>query len=135
MSLFGSLKLTKNANLDKYKYSRYCIGFHSRSEFSSAGESSGKNVISFGADMSSSAHIDNKKKDTSILGEGPTQRLDDTTLTAETQCPINSTQPGKRFVLSLHYKESNNFLFVNTAKIYHFKNERLWNKRLCTVFR
>ena len=85
--------------------------------------------------MSSSAHIDNKKKDTSILGEGPTQRLDDTTLTAEAQYPVNSTQSEKRFVLSLHCKESNNFLFVNSAKIYHFKNKRLWNKRLCTVFR
>ena len=30
--------------------------------------------------MSSSVHVDNKKKDILILGEGPTQRLDDTTL-------------------------------------------------------
>ena len=28
--LFGSAKLTKNADLDKYKYSRYGIGFDSR---------------------------------------------------------------------------------------------------------
>ena len=28
-------------------------------------------------------HIDNKGKDILILGEGPTQRLDDTTLTAK----------------------------------------------------
>ena len=33
--------------------------------------------------MSSSVHIDNKKKDILILGEGPTQGLDGTTLTAE----------------------------------------------------
>ena len=32
--LFGSVKLTKNANLDKYKYSAYGIRFHSRSEVS-----------------------------------------------------------------------------------------------------
>ena len=32
--LFGSVKLTKNADLDKYKYSGYGIGFDSRSEFS-----------------------------------------------------------------------------------------------------
>ena len=31
--LFGSVKLTKNADLDKYKYSGYGIGFDSRSEF------------------------------------------------------------------------------------------------------
>ena len=33
--------------------------------------------------MGSSVHVDNKKKDILILGEGPTQELDDTTLTAE----------------------------------------------------
>ena len=41
-----------------------------------------KNVIIFGADVSSSVHVDNKKKDILILGEGPTQELDDTALTA-----------------------------------------------------
>ena len=41
-----------------------------------------KQVIIFGADMSSSVHIDNKKKDILILGEGSTQGLDDTILTA-----------------------------------------------------
>ena len=39
--------------------------------------------------MSSSAHIDNKNEDILILGEGRTQRLDDTTLTADTQYSIN----------------------------------------------
>ena len=33
--------------------------------------------------MSSSVHIDNKKKDILILGKGPMQGLDDTTLAAE----------------------------------------------------
>ena len=31
--LFGSAKLTKNADLDKYNYTCYGIGFDSRSEF------------------------------------------------------------------------------------------------------
>ena len=43
----------------------------------------GKNVIKFGVDMSSSAHIDNKKRDIWVLGKGRTQGLDDSTLTAE----------------------------------------------------
>ena len=47
-------------------------------------------------------HIDNKKKDILILGEGPTQGFDDTTLTAEAKWSIIFTQSGKRFVLSLH---------------------------------
>ena len=48
--------------------------------------------------MSSFVHIDNKNKDILILGERPTQELNDTTLTAEAKNPINFTQPRKRFV-------------------------------------
>ena len=70
--LFGSVKLTMNADLDKYKYSSYDIGFDSRSEFSLPDGTMGKNVIIFGADISSSVHV-NKGKDNLILGEGPTQ--------------------------------------------------------------
>ena len=71
--------------------------------------------------MSSSVHIDHKSKDILILGEGPTQGLNDTTLTAEAIYPINFPQSRKRFVLSLPYNESNSFLFVNATKIYQFK--------------
>ena len=76
------------------------------------------NVIIFGADMSSSVHVDNKNKDILILGEGAIQVLDYTTLTAEVKYPINLTQPEKTFVLSLQYNWSNSFLFVNATKIY-----------------
>ena len=62
----------------------------------------GENVIILGADMSASADIDNKNKAILILGEGPTEELDNTTLTGEAKYPINFTQPNKRFVLSLH---------------------------------
>ena len=85
----------------------------------------GRNVIIFGADMSSTVHIDNKGKDILILGEGATQGLDDTTLTAEAIYPINFTQPNKRFILSLHYTGSNSFLSVNATKIYQFKAKKL----------
>ena len=73
--------------------------------------------------MSSSVHVDNKGKKVVILGEGPTQGLDDTTLTAEEKYPSNFAQSGKRFVLSLHYNGSNSFLFVNATKIYQFKSK------------
>ena len=56
-------------------------------------------MIIFGADISSSVHVDNKGKDILIPGERPTQILGDTTLTAEAKYPINFTQPGKRFLL------------------------------------
>ena len=71
--------------------------------------------------MNSFVHIDNRGKDSLILGEGPKQELDDTTWTAEAIYPINSTQPRNRFVLSLTYNGSNSFFFVNETKIYKFK--------------
>ena len=119
--LFGSLKLTKNADPNKYKYSIYGMGFDSRSEFLFTDGSIGKNVIIFGADMSSSVHIDDKNKDVFVLGEGLAQGLDDTTLTTEAIYPIHFTQPNRRFQLSLHYNGSNSFLFVNATKTYQFK--------------
>ena len=70
--------------------------------------------------MTSSVHINNGKG-ISILAEGPTQGLNNTTLTAEAKYPIDFTQPNKRFVLSLHYNGSNSFLFFNVTKIYQFK--------------
>ena len=63
--LFSTLTLTKNTDIDKYGYSGYGIGFDRRSRFSFPGGGFGQNVLIFGADMSSSAHIDNKKKDIS----------------------------------------------------------------------
>ena len=71
--------------------------------------------------MSSSVHVDNKGKDILILGAGPTQGLDDTTLTAEAKYPINFTQSGKRFVLSLLCNGSSSFLLVNATKVYQHK--------------
>ena len=81
----------------------------------------GKDVIIFGADMSSSVHFSNKNKDILILGEGPTQGLDDTTLAAKAMYPNNFTQPKKRFVLSLDYNGNNSLSFVNATKIYLFQ--------------
>ena len=62
MVFFRSVKLTKNADLNKYKYRGYSIGFDSRSKFSLPDGSMGKNVIIFGVDMSSSVLIDNKAR-------------------------------------------------------------------------
>ena len=61
--LFGAATLTKNADIDKYRYSGYGIGFDRRSTFSFPGAGFGQNVLISGAGMSSSANIDNKKKD------------------------------------------------------------------------
>ena len=46
--LFGSVKLTKNADPDKYKYSDYGRGFDSRSEFLFTDGSMRRNVFILG---------------------------------------------------------------------------------------
>ena len=60
--LFGTVTLTKNADIDKYGYSGYGIGLDRGGSFSFPGGGYGQNVLIFGGDMSSSPHIDNKKK-------------------------------------------------------------------------
>ena len=71
--LFGTAKLTKNPDPNKYEYSGYGIGFDARSGFSLPDDNWGENVIISGVDNSSSVHDDHKKKDILVLGEGPTQ--------------------------------------------------------------
>ena len=70
--------------------------------------------------MSSSSHIDNKKKGILVLGVGPTQELEHT-LTAEKMYSINFTVTNIKFCLSLHYNGANSYLFVNGTDIYKLK--------------
>ena len=60
--MFGAVKLTTNPDSDHYKYSCYGIGLDVRGSFLLSDSSRfGKSVIIFGADMSSSVHVDKKK--------------------------------------------------------------------------
>ena len=77
----------------------------------------GKNVIIFGVDMSSAVHINSQKKDILILVKGTAQGLDDTELAAEAQYSVNFSRSNRKICLSLHYNESNSFLFVNACSI------------------
>ena len=117
--LFGAVTLTKNADIDKYGYSGYGIGFDRRSSFSFPGGGFGQNVLIFGADMSSSTHIDNKK-DILVLGKEPTQGLEHT-LTAEKMYSFNFTVARKMFYFSLHYNRANSYLYVNGKEMVKFK--------------
>ena len=116
--LFGAVTLTKNADIDKYGYSGYGIGFDRRSSFSFPGGEFGQNILIFGVDMSSSAHIDNKQKDILFLRKRPTQGLEHT---AEKMYSINCTVKKKKFCLSLHYNAGNSYLFMNGTEIYKLK--------------
>ena len=117
---FGAVSLPKNADIDKYEYFRYGIGFDRHGFFSHPSGGTGRNVIIFGVDMSSSAKIDNRQKDILILGKGPTQGLEHT-LSAEKMYSINFSENNKKFCLSLHCNGTNSYLFVNGIEIYKFK--------------
>ena len=60
--MFGGVKLTKNADIDKYRYSCYGVRFDRKGSFLFPGSGFGEKVIIFGVDLISSVHIDNKGK-------------------------------------------------------------------------
>ena len=80
----------------------------------------GRNVIIFREDMSSSTNTDRRKKDILILGKGLTQGLE-YTLSAKKMYSINFTINNKKFCLNLHYNGANSYLFVNGTEFYKFK--------------
>ena len=101
--MFGAVKLTKNVDFDNYKHSGYGTGFNARRRFllSDGIGFSKKNVIIFGAEMSSSLHVDNRKQDILILGKGPAQELDKITLTAEKKIYYKFCDQQKKFKFAL----------------------------------
>ena len=117
--------------------SGYVIEFDKHGSFSLFDSSGfGKSATIFGADMSLSVHIDNKKEDILILGKGSKHGLGETTLTAEKEYWINFTEQKKKNCLSLHYNGVNSYTFVNVAETHKFKAKdseinaaplRLWN--------
>ena len=119
--LFGAVNLTKNSDPDKHSYLGYGIGFDSRSPLFYPNFYWGKNVAIFGVNNSSSMHIDKRRKNILVLVEGPTQGLDDASITAETKYSINFLKSQRKFCLSLYYIGSNSLLFVNATRIYQFK--------------
>ena len=89
-ALFGALQITKNADNSKSNYKGYGICFDERSEFGHTITEGGhahttdtRNVLIFGADMSSSVHATNRANNIYIMGTGLTQGIHDTTLYAE----------------------------------------------------
>ena len=119
--LFGAVTLTKNLDIEKYGYSGFGIGFDRRSSFTFPGGGFGQNVLIFWVDISSSAHIDNKKKAILVLVKGPTQELE-RTLTAEKMHSMNFTLTKKKICLSLHYNGANSYLVTYLLIVQKFTN-------------
>ena len=74
---------------------------------------------------SSPVHTDNKKKDILVLGERPTQGLDDTMITTEAKYSINFSRSNRKFCLSLHYNGSSIFYLLMLQKYISSKQKIL----------
>ena len=124
----GAMQITKNADNSKYDYKGYGICFDERSEFGHtitegcfAHTTDARNVLIFEADMSFSVHKNNRANHIYVMGTGLTQGIHDTTLYAENNFYRNFTDPGKKFMLSLHYIGDDSYLFVNGKQELKFK--------------
>ena len=90
--------MTKNADIDKCKYSGYGIGFDRQGEFSFGTRGFGRNCIIFEADLSNSSHANNNKSNVLVFGKDFVQGMNDTTIYAEKLYSINFTENNSKFV-------------------------------------
>ena len=130
-ALFGAIEITKNANTSKYKYKGYDICFDESGNFNHT--TLARNVIIFGVDMSFSKHANNKANNIYLIGTDYITKINDTTIYTEKMFYRNFTDPGKKFILSLHYNGDNSCLFVNGREELKFKTKtnQIINKNLC----
>ena len=139
-ALFGAMEITKNTDTSKYNYKGYGIGFdeggtfsHRTTERGFTHTALGRNTIIFGADMSFSVHTTYRANNIYVMGDGLIQGINDTTIYAEKNYWRNFTDPGKKYVLSLHYNGDNSYLFVNGIQELKFKakTDQLVKEKLC----
>ena len=123
---------TKNPNTSKYKYKGYGICFDESEEFTQVRKegnfnhtTSARNVIIFGADMSFSKHVNNKANNIYVIGKDYIQKINGTTIYAEKLFYRNFTDPGHKFILSLHYNGDDSYLFVNGRGELNLKQKQI----------
>ena len=140
IALFGAMQITKNSDNSKNNYKGYGICFDGRSEFGHTTTEGGfthttdaRNVLIFGADMSFSVHTTNRANHIHVMGTDLTQGIHDTALYAEKNFDRNFTDPGKKFMLSLHYNGDDSYLFVNSRQELKFKckTDQLVKEKFC----
>ena len=118
--MFGAVSLTEHIDIDQYKYSGYGMGFDIKGEFSFP-NGFGRNITTFGANMSSSVYANNRTKSILVLGKDFIQGLHNTTIYAERLYSINFSKTNIKFCLSWHCNGANSYLFVNGTEIHKFK--------------
>ena len=128
--MFGAVKCTKNADVDKYKYFVYGIGFDGKGVFSHRIGGFSNNSIIFGVDVSPSVHIDNKKRQF-YSWERSNTRIRGGFINSRENALILVQL--KRACLSLHYNGANRYLLENSVEITKFKakNSEIIRNVLC----
>ena len=140
-ALFGAMQITKNAtDNSKNNYKGYGICFDEKSDFDHTITVGGfshttdaRNVLIFGVDMSFSVHTTNRANNIYLMGRGFTQGINATMIYVEKNFYRNVTDPGKKFVLSLHYNGDDSYLFINGRQELKFKakTDQLVKEKLC----
>ena len=100
--LFGASNVEKNVDREKYVYSGYGIIFDSGGSWS-FDNCFARNVIIFRVYNSSSSHVDNRKNNFLILGEGPTYGINGSFAAPEKIIYINFNKVNPKFCLSLSF--------------------------------
>ena len=118
--LFGATNIVKNSDKENYIYRGYGITFDSGGSWSFDNDFT-RNVIIFGVDNSSSSHVDNRKNNFFMLGEGSTFGINGSFESPEKKFRINFSKANTKFCLSLHYNADDSYLFVNGKEIFKFK--------------
>ena len=128
----GGIKLAKNADLDKFVYSGYGIGFDLLHFVHFQILIGAKMLLFFKLKWAHQCILITRKK-ILILGKGPAQGLGKTTLTAEAEYSSIFWGSNIEFCLSLHFSGSNSILFGNATKIYQFKGKDSEIKKKCPL--
>ena len=83
--------------------------------------------------MSFSEHANNKANNIYVMGKDYIQKINDITIYSEKMFYRNFTDPGHKFLLSLHYNGENSYLFVNGKEELKFKakTNQMIKENLC----
>ena len=139
-ALFGVMQITKSTDTSKYNYKGCGICFDEGSQFGHtiteggfAHTTNARNVLIFGADISVSTNANNRANNIYVTGELFIQGIKILRYMQKKKFYRNFTDPGKKFMLRLHYNGDDSYLFVNGRQELKFKckTDQLVKEKLC----
>ena len=139
-ALFGAMQITKSTDTSKYNYKGCGICFDEGSQFGHtiteggfAHTTNARNVLIFGADISVSTNANNRANNIYVTGELFIQGIKILRYMQKKKFYRNFTDPGKKFMLRLHYNGDDSYLFVNGRQELKFKckTDQLVKEKLC----